>query len=224
MAGGLEPGSFLSALGTEDREALLAAGRGRSYRKGAVLLVEGESSDRVAVLVGGRVKVFISTDDGHEVVLSMRGAGDLIGELSFLDGAPRSATAAAVEEVRAVILSSAEFKAYLAERPTVALLLLQLLSGRLREADAKLAEFTAHDSVGRVAKRLLELADRYGREEGGAVSIDLALSQEELAGWTGSSREAVSKALSALRQLGWVQTRRRGFVILDIAALRRRAR
>lgn len=202
----------------------MAAGRLRSYRKGAVLLVEGESSDRVAVLVGGRVKVFVSTDDGREVVLSMRGPGDLIGELSFLDGAPRSATAAAVEEVRAATLTSAEFKAYLGSRPSVALVLLQMLSGRLREADAKLAEFTAHDSVGRVAKRLLELADRYGREEAGTTIIDLALSQEELAGWTGSSREAVSKALGALRQLGWVQTRRRGFVILDIGALRRRAR
>ncbi|MFN2463539.1 MAG: Crp/Fnr family transcriptional regulator [Candidatus Dormibacteria bacterium] len=220
----MEDGSFLAALSDLDRAALLDGGRLRSYRKGSVLLVEGESSERVAVLTEGRVKVFVNTDDGREVVLSMRGPGELIGELSFLDGAPRSATAAAVEDVRAAILSSAEFKSFLASRPAVALVLLQMLSRRLREADAKLAEFTAHDSVGRVAKRLLELAERYGRDEEEGLVIDLALSQEELAGWTGSSREAVSKALSALRQLGWVQTRRRGFVILDLEALRRRAR
>ncbi|GAC1330118.1 MAG: Crp/Fnr family transcriptional regulator [Candidatus Dormibacteria bacterium] len=219
-----EEGTFLAAVPAADREALVSGGRQRTYRKGAPLLVEGESSDRVAVIVSGRVKVFISTDDGREVVLSMRGPGDLIGELSFLDGGPRSATAAAVEEVRAVVLSSLDFRAYLSERPVVTLVLLQMLSRRLREADAKLAEFTAHDSVGRVAKRLLELADRYGRDEEEGLVIDLALSQEELAGWTGSSREAVSKALGALRQLGWVQTRRRGFVILDLDALRRRAR
>lgn len=224
MSAAFEPGSFLEAMPATDTEALLAAGRARTYRKAAPLLVEGESSDRIAVILSGRVKVFVSTDDGREVVLSMRGPGDLIGELSFLDGAPRSATAAAVEEVRALIVTSVEFKSFLGSRPAAALVLLQLLSRRLREADAKLAEFTAHDSVGRVARRLLELADRYGRDEEGGRSIDLTLSQEELAGWTGSSREAVSKALSALRQLGWVQTRRRGFVILDMEALRRRAR
>lgn len=198
-------------------------GTTRVYRKDAVIMVEGENSDRVAALLEGRVKVAVTTEDGREVVLSLRGPGDLLGDLSFLDGEPRSATAIAVEDVRALVLASGDFRAFLEATPPAAMLLLQMLTRRLRESDAKLFEFTAQDSVGRVAGRLVELAERYGTEQDGAIVIDLPLSQEELAGWTGSSREAVSKALGSLRALGWVETRRRGFSILDLAALRRRS-
>ena len=218
-----ERSTFLAALRPEEVEDLRNRGTLRQYRKESVIMVEGENSDRVAALMSGRVKVAVNTEDGREVVLSLRGPGDLLGDLSFLDGEPRSATAMAVEDVRAVVLSSAEFRSFLEAWPHAALLLLQMLSRRLRESDAKLLEFTAYDSVGRVARRLVELAERYGAEADGSIVIDLPLSQEELAGWTGSSREAVSKALGALRSLGWIQTRRRGFSILDINALRRRS-
>ena len=120
-------------------------------------------------------------------------------------------------------MAAVDFRAFLQRHPRVALLLLEMLSWRLRDADRKRVEYAAFDSVGRVASRLVELAGEHGVTKGGGVEITLPLSQEELAGWTGSSREAVSKALHTLRELGWVKTDRRRITVLDIEALRRRS-
>jgi CRP-like cAMP-binding protein len=94
---------------------------------------------------------------------------------------------------------------------------------RLREADRKRVEFGASDTIGRVAARLVELAQRYGRPAERGVRIDLPITQEELASWVGSSREGVNKALHTLKGLRWVETERRSITVLDLEALRRRA-
>ncbi len=107
--------------------------------------------------------------------------------------------------------------------PDVALLFLQMLSRRLRDADRKRVEYGAHDTVGRVRARLVELAERYGEPVDRGIQIGLPLSQEEFAGWTGASREAVGKALQTLREVGWVTTERRRITVLDLEALRRRS-
>jgi CRP-like cAMP-binding protein len=102
------------------------------------------------------------------------------------------------------------------------LLLMRSIVRRLRDADSKRVEFAAQDTVGRVAARLVELAERYGEERAASIQIDLPLSQEELASWTGCSREAVTKALHAMRDLGWIETGRRTVKVLQVDALRRR--
>ena len=107
--------------------------------------------------------------------------------------------------------------------PRVAMVLVRMLNRRLRDADRKRVEFLAQDTVGRVCSRLVELAERFGEPGSGAVQIDLAITQEELAGWTGSSRESVIRALRSLRELGWIATQRRGVTVLEIDMLRRRA-
>jgi CRP-like cAMP-binding protein len=214
---------FLAALGPDARQDLFDRAIRRSFRRGAVLFHEGGSSDRVVVVLSGRVKVSTVTSDGKEIVLAFRGPGDLLGELSALDGEPRSATVAALESVEALALTVDDFRAFVAAHPPVALLLLEMLSRRLRDADRKRVEYGAHDTLGRVAARLVELAERYGERVSRGLRITLPISQEELAGWTGSSREAVSKALHALRGLGWVITERRRITVLDLDALRRRS-
>jgi CRP-like cAMP-binding protein len=98
-----------------------------------------------------------------------------------------------------------------------------MLSSRLRDADEKRIEFSAYDSVGRVARRLVEMAARFGDPQDQGLRITLPLSQEELAGWTGSSREAVSKALQSLRSKGLIETERRAVTILDLPRLASRA-
>jgi CRP/FNR family transcriptional regulator, cyclic AMP receptor protein len=188
------------------------------------MFVEGEQSDRVLAILDGRVKVSLVTADGKEVVLAVRGPGDILGELAFIDGEPRSATATALDPVSSVVVSAADFTHFLESHPRVALLLLRMVSRRLRDADNKRAEFAAFDTVGRVASRLLELAERFGEPDGAnGILITLPLTQEELAGWTGPSREAVSKALSTLRSVGFIHTRRRAITILDAEGLRKRA-
>jgi CRP-like cAMP-binding protein len=214
---------FLGNLTAPEAETLKALGRRQRYPKGATLFVEGDRADRVIVISAGRVKISILTPDGKEVVLAVRGAGDLVGDQGFLDGDPRSATATAMDPVDAMLIPAGEFTLFLEQHARVALLLLKMLSRRLRDADAKRAEFAAYDTVGRVASRLLEMAGRFGEAEGAGIRIKLPLTQEELAGWTGSSREAVSKALGVLRTLGLIETHRRGITIVDIDGLRGRA-
>jgi CRP-like cAMP-binding protein len=214
---------FLAALDEPERADLLERGRRRRYRRGAVVFHEGGGSDAIVVVLAGRVKVSTATADGKEVVLAFRGPGDLLGELSAIDGDARSATVGALEPVEAAVVSASEFRAFLSAHPRVAILLLEMLARRLRDADRKRVEFGAHDTLGRVAARLVELADRYGEPVTDGVRITLPLSQEELAGWTGSSREAVGKALHALRGLGWVRTERRRITVLEMEPLRRRS-
>jgi CRP-like cAMP-binding protein len=157
---------------------------------------------------------------GKEVILGFIGPGELLGEVAALDGEPRSATAEAVDPVRAVVVPRAAFERFVASRPDAALALLRSLARRLRAADRQRLEFAAYDVVGRVARRLVELCERHGEAAGSDTVITLPLSQDELAAWTASSREAVAKALQLLRRLGWVETHRRRIVVLDLAALR----
>lgn len=218
-----EDSAFLWALTPDELDALTQLGRRQKNAKATPLFVEGDQSNRVFAILDGRVKVSLVTADGKEVVLAVRGPGDLLGELAFIDGEPRSASATALDPVNSVVIPADAFTRYLEEHPRIALLLLKMVSRRLRDSDRKRAEFAAYDTVGRVANRLLELAERFGETEASTIRITLPLTQEELAGWTGSSREAVSKALTTLRSLGWIETKRRGITILDIAGLRKRA-
>jgi CRP-like cAMP-binding protein len=125
--------------------------------------------------------------------------------------------------VEALLIPTGRFLGFIETHPRVAIVLLQMLSRRLRDADRKRIEFAAYDSVGRVARRLVELADRFGESSEDGLRITLPLSQQELAAWVGASREAVSKALHTLRARKWVETARRGVTVLDLEALRRRA-
>ncbi len=215
-----EPG-FLSNLSPQEHRAFFRRGRRRRYRGGAALFREGEWSEGVLAVLSGRVKVSYFTDEGREIVLAVRGPGELLGELSTIDGEPRSATGTALGPVEALAVSAEAFAGFLEEYPGVGLVLLRTMSRRLREATRRRIEYGALDTTGRVAARLLELAEQYGEASGGRVRILLPLTQEELAGWIGASREAVSKALRTLRARGWIETRRRGITLLDRTALRR---
>ena len=214
---------FLAALTPAERDVLAARGASRQFERGAIVFHQREESDRVVVVRSGRVKISTVTGDGREVVLAFRGPGDLLGEQSAIDGEPRSATVTALEPVEALVLAASDFRAYLEAHPRVALVLLEMLSHRLRDADRKRVEFAGSDTVGRVAARLVELAAAHGEAGADGLEITLPLSQEELAGWTGSSREAVGKALHRMRSLGWIQTRRRRITVIDLEALRSRA-
>jgi CRP-like cAMP-binding protein len=217
------PGSFAGALTATERHRLVQSGRRRRFPRGSTLFNEGERSDRVVILLAGRIKVSSFTENGKEVVLAVRSSGDLLGELSALDGEPRSATATALEPVEALVLTVTQFRDFLSAHPRTALTLLEMLSLRLRDADRKRVEFGAYDSVGRVARRLVELADDFGVADDGGVRITVSLTQDELAGWVGASRKAVGNALQWLRERGLVETRRRSITIRDVDALRKRA-
>jgi CRP-like cAMP-binding protein len=209
-----------------DQEWADLARRGRSRRlpAGTSLFVEGTRSDAVVVVITGRVKVFSSADDGAEVVLAIRGPGALLGELAAIDERPRSASVKCLEAVVVLTVGLREFTAFLHAHPRTMWLLMRILADRLRDADRKRLEFGAYDTLNRVARRLVELVDRFGEPTESGIKITLPFTQDELASWVGGSREAVAKALRALRARGYVRTGRRTVTVVDIEGLRRRAR
>jgi CRP/FNR family transcriptional regulator, cyclic AMP receptor protein len=215
-------------FGTELTEQELADltrhGRRRRLPTGTPLFLEGTRSDTVVLVVSGRVKVFSSTEDGTEVILAVRGPGALLGELAAIDDQPRSASVRSMEPVDVLVVGAREFIAFLHDHPRAMWLLMRILTHRLRDADRKRVEFGVYDALSRVAHRLVELAERFGEPTESGIRITLAFTQDELAGWVGASREAVTKALRILRDRGYVQTQRRTVTVLDIEGLRRRAR
>jgi CRP-like cAMP-binding protein len=210
------PPTFLAALTEEEAADLRCRAITRRFRRGATLMNQGEAPGRVLVVEEGRAKVTAITEDGRELVIAFSGPGDLLGELSALGGSTRVATVRALEPLTALAVASGEFEAFLDSHPRVALVILRVVIARLRVADRQQVEFAAYQTVTRVARRLVELAQRYGEQAGGdAIRITLPISQEELAGWAGASREAITKALHDLRAIGLIETRRRHITVLD---------
>lgn len=215
---------FLGELDPDDREAIRSHSAPRRFRAGSALMYEGQVGTEVMFLVSGRVKITYLTIDGRELILDFRGPGELLGEMAVVDGNPRSNTVEAIEAVEALAMKAADFKALIASRPTLANQLLQHTIRRFRDSDRKLIEFGASHTIGRVAARLVEMVERFGTVSAAGHVIDLPITQEELAGWTGASREAVAKALQSLRERGLITTERRRLTVLDLAGLERRSR
>lgn len=216
-----DPSSILAALDEGQLRELFRQAHTDRHAAGTTVLREGTAPGTVILVRSGRVKVTSVTEDGREILLAIRGPGDVLGELGALDGHPRSATVTALDEVETVVIPAGTFRALIERDGRLALKVLRIVNSRLRDADRKRVEFGAQDAPTRLALRLLELSSRYGDPDGPRTDIALPLTQDELAGWVGASREAVTKALRTFRERGWVETGRRQLTILDEAALRR---
>jgi CRP-like cAMP-binding protein len=216
-------GSFLGLLDPAQQQAVMGLGTPRTFARGAVLMYEGEPGERVMILEAGRVKVTRLEAGGHETLLSIRDPGDIVGELAVVDGQGRLATVTALEPLLAVVIAASVFRAHLEVAPRVAVVLLEVVARRFRDTTIKRSQFAASDTLGRVAARILELCERYGSSRDDGIEIVLALSQDELAAWSGASRAGAAKALQTLRELGWIETHRRRIVVREPAALRGRA-
>jgi CRP/FNR family transcriptional regulator, cyclic AMP receptor protein len=225
-------GSFLGSLGADERAALGAIGHARTYRRGERMILEGDQNDTAYLVLEGRVRVYTGTPEGDEVTLCVRGAGDLIGDMGALDpGGRRSASVVALEMVRCRVIAARELQAFLETHPRASLALLRLVIGRLRGADRRRTEFGPYDATRRLARVLIEAADEAagaghgGRHaaagRSGGVRLGLALSQHELSGLIGASRESVARGLAELRRRGLVTTGRRAVTICDADGLRR---
>jgi len=196
----------------------------RTFPRGQALFTEGDLGERVFMIESGWVTLRTHGPEGEEMILALRGPGEVVGEMSAFDGAPRTATAVAVGQVQAVVAPARTIAGVLERDVAAANDFARILARRLRESDRQRLEYTVLDTLARVARRLLDLAERFGEQTPEGVKVELPLSQEELASWCGSSRESTVKALRTLREVGALTTGRRQVTLHDVDGLRRHAR
>ena len=209
---------FFSGGSPDVLSVIAAAGRERDLVRGDMLFREGDPADALYVVIRGRLAIAIANPiDNRETVVSLMEAGDLFGEMAMLDAGPRSAMARALEPSTVLSIPYDGVLELFRKQPDLLWGVTRLLAQRLRAMDETLADSVFLDVTGRTAKRLLELSE-------GADEFTLPVTQEELAGMVGASRERVNKAIASFIRLGWIEQHERRYFVRKRESLQIRAR
>ncbi len=212
----LEDVELLREFTPEERMALAGAAAKRSLLRNDVIFSESDTPTDLFVVLSGRIAIANKSIDGRESMVALMEAGDLFGEMGLFDGEGRSAEARALEPSSVLVLPYEPVRATYQNRPDLLWDVVRLLAARIRVTDTALADSVFLDVTGRTAKRLLELA-------GDADEFTLPITQEELAGMVGASRERVNKAIASFVRLGWIDQADRRYRILKREELNRRS-
>ena len=213
---------LFAGLSDEQLDALAVFLRRRAYRKGTVVVSEGEAGSSMYFIEEGQIKLTILSPEGKEVVLQLLGPGGFFGELALLDGEPRSATAVVQSHAKLAALEREHLLQFLERHPRAAASLLAAMSRRLRRTTDTVHDAALLDGPTRLAKTLLQLNDAASRSgPDGAISAP-RLTQEELAEMVGGTRESINRWLGILARENLVRRRRGRVEILNPEGLRRR--
>jgi len=199
--------------------------RPMTFTRDALIVGQDDHGDALYIIESGRVKVVLYGDSGREMILTIFRAGDFFGEMSLLDGQPRSANVIAVEDSRVLMLSREDFVHQLEQSPSTALNILAEMSRRLRRADDIIGNLALLDVYGRLAHVLIDLARREGVSTDEGTLIRERPTQQDLASMIGTSRETVSRVLSEFQRRGFVSMQGKslllsqGFVEQSLAML-----
>ena len=184
------------------------------------MCVEGEPATHLFIIVDGWVKIFSVTEDGHEMVLALRGYGDIVGEISGETAGYRTATIQAIDAVRALIVGYDRFSSFLDSNPGAAHAHRRVMTQRWSDAAMMLQIRAMTSGAQRLARLLLDLAGRHGEEKDSEIHVAMPLSQEELASLAGTSRATVTRAYNDWRRRGLIRTGQRHIKISNVAGLR----
>ncbi len=215
---------LFTALDDASASSLRASMDSVKISKGGILFKEGDEGEHVYVIVDGKLKLGTSSGDGRENLLSILGPGEMFGELSLFDPGPRTSTATAVTDAKLLSLSHEKLIPWLGENPNVSLQLLARLAQRLRRTNEAVGDLVFSDVPGRVAKALIDLGARFGKQTDEGLFVHHDLTQEELAQLVGASRETVNKALADFAGRGWLRLDGRAVLITDLDRLEKRGK
>ena len=229
-----DPGALRAALESvplfrdlpdADLGVLAASLRTRRYRRGEVIFHQGDPGDALHIILAGRVKISSPSDTGVEAILTTLRPGEFFGSLALLDGAPRSASATAVEPAETLILPRERFRQLLNDHPAIRDHVLAELARELRRLTFHVEELHFLDIAGRLAARLVRMVEEQGSVPGsGEIRLEGPITQGELAAMVGSTRQSVNKLLGYLTDDGLIRQERDTIVVLDLAGLQRAAR
>ncbi|HTT89525.1 MAG TPA: Crp/Fnr family transcriptional regulator [Acidimicrobiales bacterium] len=213
----LSGSELFSSLGAESLARVAAKATTMRLERNDILFSEGDGADELFVVLAGRIAIAKKSPDGRESLVALMERGDVFGEMPLFDGQPRSALARALERSELARVPFDVVRTELDARPALLWDVVALFASRLRATDDALADAMLLDVTGRTAKRLLELS-------GEVDEFVLPITQEELAGLVGASRERVNKAIAAFVRLGWIEQADRRYRILNRQRLTDRAR
>jgi len=207
-------------LAPEELERLVAYMRLVRQPARAVLFRKGDPGTHMVVVVRGRVKVCTHSEDGKELVLNLISAGEVVGEIALLDGSDRTADAVTLTDSDLLILERRDFIPFLQRHPDACMRLFAVLCARLRKTSELLEEALFLEGSSRLAKRLVHLAEVFGKPVPGGVRIDIPLSQQQLGNMVGMSRESMNKQLKQWRHDGLIRIEDGRYVLTSLDALR----
>lgn len=214
------PGSLLGDLPQEDLETLVSTFQRRTFPKGEVLVEAGGPGGSVFIIESGRVRISLPGTDGREVTLAHLDGGDCFGEMSMLDGEPRSATVSAVEDTIVLVGTRDDFTRSLKADPELAMRLLVTMSRRLRAANEIIESLSFLDVQGRVARLLLDVAGKEGTQVADGIEVSLPYTRQEMANIVSTSRETLTRVLKNFERLKYIRLLRRKAIILNEPRLR----
>lgn len=208
--------SLFEGLNLEELKALSEVALPRVFPKDRVVIMAEEEGDTLFVISGGQVKVSIVSEDGREVILSILSQGNFFGEMSLLDGNPRSANVTTMSESELLMIRRADFLRLIHRIPDIAVKLLSVLASRLRKTDRKIEGLALSDVTGRITQTLLQLAEEQGAPGPDGILIRNRPTHQELANMSGTTRETVSRVLKRLEIQGYIVPRGRDLLVVGI--------
>jgi CRP/FNR family cyclic AMP-dependent transcriptional regulator len=191
--------ALFAGLADEQLDTINRRIRKHNYASGTYVITAETPGEAVYIILSGTVKIKVDQADGKEVIIAILGAGAIVGEISVLDSAARSADVMTQEDSTLLLMDRATFNELLDSIPTISRNLLQILSRRLRLSTEQIQALCTLDVFGMVARQLIAFADLYGEETGEGVRIPLRLTQSDIAGIVGASRERVNQVFVSLR-------------------------
>jgi CRP/FNR family transcriptional regulator/CRP/FNR family cyclic AMP-dependent transcriptional regulator len=213
---------LFAGLADEDIRGLMSLAKRRTFRNGEVIFHREDPGQVLYVIKEGKVKICLISPDGQEISLIVFGKGECFGEFAILDGLPRSADAVALEKVECYTLQRSDFHNAIMKNPKIAIQIIEVLTRRLRSTDQMVEDLIFLDVYGRVAKKLLELADTHGTKVGDGTRIDVRLTQQEIASMVGASRESVNKVMGYFTDKNFISTDKHKITLHRISELKRR--
>ncbi len=213
---------LFAGLAEEDIRELMEVARKRTFRSGEVIFHRDDPGQVLYVIKEGKVKISRVSPDGQEIVLTVLGKGECFGEFAIIDGLPRSADAITLEKVECYTLQRSDFHNAISKNPKIAIQVLEVLTQRLRINDQMVEDLIFLDVYGRVAKKLLELAETHGEKVENGTRINVRLTQQELASMVGASRESVNKVMGYFTDKNFISTDKHRITLHRINELKRR--
>lgn len=202
---------LLAMLPDDQLEALTTVVKRMNYSRGATIIAAGDATDSLYMVISGRLKVFMSDIDGHEVTLSILGPEEYFGEMVPIDESPRSASVVALEACEILMLSKHDFKKCLSRNFDMTMTVLRCLVQRLREADRKIGSLALMDVYGRVVRELMDMSEFID----GQRVITRKIVKKDIATMIGASREMVSRVMKDLQHRGLVEVRGNVMLLRD---------